>query len=98
MDAQFDCAHEAQRRRSRAAVLLRRLGAAGTALAVAYLTAPVRPFDDAAHFPMACTGAHQDLAWTPLCRPQPGGSTAAPRFARTDLESAEREVQAVRRT
>jgi hypothetical protein len=113
MDEQFDCARDAQRQGSRANLpysgterpaplqfggLLRRLGAAATALAVAYLVAPVRLFDGATRFPVACTGPHQDLAWTPLCSFQPDGSTAAPGFARADLERAEREVQAVRRT
>ncbi len=97
MDRPFDCARNAQSRRNRVTDLLRSLGAAGTALALAYLIAPVRPYDDATRFPMACTGAHQDLAWTPLCHPHPGSSAAAPGLARTDLESAEREVQAMRR-
>lgn len=94
MDDRFDCAGDAQHRRSRAAVLLRRLSAGATALVLAYLIAPDRPFDDAARFPMGCTGAHQDLAWTPLCHPRRG----AARVACTDLEGAEREVQAARRT
>jgi hypothetical protein len=96
MDRQFDCARNAQPRGNRVAVLLRRLAAAGTALAVAYLLAPVRPFDDATGFPMAGTGAHQDLAWMPLCHPS-GTPMAAAHIARTDLESAEREVQTMRR-
>jgi hypothetical protein len=79
-------------------VLLRRLGAAATALAAAYLVAPVRLFDGATRFPVTCTGPHQDLAWTPLCGPQADASTAAPGLARADLERVEREVQAVRRT
>ena len=113
MDEQFGCARDAQRQGSLAnvpfprterpatlqfRVLLRRLGAAATALAVAYLVAPVRLFDGATRFPVACTGPHQDLAWTPLCGLQPDGSTAAPGFARAGLERAERAVQAARRT
>ena len=62
MDDQFDCAGHAQPGGSRAnlpvletertaprrlGALLRRLSGAGTALAVAYLVAPPRPFDDA---------------------------------------------------
>jgi hypothetical protein len=96
MDRQFDCPRNAQDRGNRAALLFRRLGAAATALALAYLIAPLRPFDDATRFPMACTGAHQDLAWMPLCH-SAGTSMAAGHLARTELEGAEREFQSVRR-
>jgi hypothetical protein len=101
MIKQANCGRTAQRRKLAASVLLCALGVAGALIVLAGLVAQVRSLDAVDHAPFTCSLSRDRPEWPPLRRHHaaaPGLPCAALGLARTDLESAEREVQAMRPT
>jgi hypothetical protein len=83
------------------AALLCGLVAICAALVLAVMALPARSPETATQPPVVCIAARTRPAWPPAQRLQPAGPRLpcpALRWTRTDLESAERELQAVRRT
>ncbi len=101
MATEANRARTPRRRKLAGAALLCGLGAVCAALVLAILAQPARSPEPTARPPVACIAARARPAWPPAPRLQPAGRRLpcpALRWTRTDLESAERELQAMRRT
>jgi hypothetical protein len=98
MATQANGERNAHRRKLAAATLLCALGAVSAAGALTILLAPVHSVEAGARARGPC---NDQPRWPSVRRPHPADPKlpcAAMRLARTDLESAESEVQAMRRS